>query len=135
MTDEKVNETPEETPEETPAEPAPDAPKADANEIEEGKTFAAIGYLGILFLIPLLAAKDNKFAQFHAKQGMMLFIVGIVVVILSVVFLFIPCIGWAIALILCLGWLVLAIMGIVKSLQGEYWKMPVLGGWAEQLNI
>lgn len=131
MTDEKTNETPEETP----AEPTPDAPKADDKEIEEGKTFAAIGYLGILFLVPLLAAKDNKFAQFHAKQGMLVFIVGIVAVILSVVFLFIPCLGWAIALILCLGWLVLAIMGIVKALQGEYWKMPVLGDWAEQLKF
>jgi uncharacterized membrane protein len=122
-------------PEEKEKKKAPDMPKADAKEIEEGKMFAAVGYLGILFLIPLLAAKENKFAQYHAKQGMLLFIVGIVVLIVSAVFLFVPCLGWAIALILCLGWLALAIMGIVKSLQGEYWKMPVLGGWAEQLNF
>ncbi|UCE28438.1 MAG: DUF4870 domain-containing protein [Candidatus Coatesbacteria bacterium] len=118
-------------------------PKSDSSEIEEGKTFAAIGYLGLLFLIPLLAARDNKFAQFHAKQGMMLCIVGIiafvVIAILSVVLWFIPCIGWLIEIILWLalfvGWLVLAIMGLVKAFQGEYWKMPVLGGWAEQLNF
>lgn len=116
-------------------EKTPDVPKADANEIEEGKTFAAIGYLGPLFLIPLLAARENKFAQFHAKQGMLLFIVGIVVGILSVVFMFIPCLGWAIALILCLGWLAVVVMGVVKALQGEYWKMPVLGDWAQQLNF
>jgi uncharacterized membrane protein len=139
MADEKTNETPEETP----AEPTPDAPKADDKEIEEGKTFAAIGYLCILFLVPLLAAKDNAFAQFHAKQGMMLTIVGfiamIVVIILSVVLSFIPCVGWAIGVLLwfvvTVGWLVLVIMGIVKALQGEYWKMPVLGDWAEQLNF
>jgi uncharacterized membrane protein len=116
-------------------EKTPEVPKPDAKEIEEGKVYAAIGYLWILFLIPLLAAKDNKFAQFHAKQGMLLFIVSIVVAILSAVLLFIPCLGWAIASILCLGWLVLAIIGIVKALQGEYWKMPVLGDWAQQLNF
>jgi uncharacterized membrane protein len=124
-------------------EKTPEAPKPDAKEIEEGKTYAGIGYLGILFLVPLLAAKDNKFAQFHAKQGMILTIAGfiaiIVVIILSVVLSFIPCIGWAIGIILWLvvviGWLVLAIMGLVKAFQGEYWKMPVLGDWAKQLNF
>jgi uncharacterized membrane protein len=121
-------------------EKTPEAPKPDAKEIEEGKTYAAIGYLGILFLIPLLAAKDNKFAQFHAKQGMVLFIAFIICAIIASILFIIPIIGWFLLgplawLIVFIGGVVLAIMGIVKALQGEYWKMPVLGGWAEQLNF
>jgi uncharacterized membrane protein len=124
----------------TEVEKAPEAPKADANEIEEGKTFAAIGYLGPLFLIPLLAAKDNKFAQFHAKQAMVLFITLIICAIIATILFIIPVIGWFLLgpiawLVVFIGGAVLVIMGIVKALQGEYWKIPILGGWAEQLNF
>ncbi len=48
-------------------------PPAATSEVDEGKALAAIGYLGILFLIPLLAKKDNKFCQHHGKQGAVLF--------------------------------------------------------------
>ena len=121
-------------------ERTPEAPKPDAKEIEEGKTYAAIGYLGILFLVPLLAAKDNKFAKFHAKQGMVLFIAFIICAIIASILFVIPFIGWFLLgplawLIVFIGGAVLAIMGIVNALQGKYWKMPVLGGWAEQLNF
>ncbi len=101
--------------------------------IEEGKIWAFIGYWGILFLVPLLGKKDNKFALFHGKQGLVLFIFWIIVVwILG----FIPIIGWFI--FRPLGWLIcviLAIIGMVKSLQGQYWKMPVLGDIAEKIKI
>ena len=99
--------------------------------VEEGKIWAFIGYWWILFLVPLLGKKDNKFALFHGKQGMVLFVFWIVI---SIIF-FIPVIG---PIINFLGWIIhiiLAIIGMVKSLQGEYWKMPVLGDIAEKINI
>lgn len=99
--------------------------------VEEGKIWAFIGYWWILFLVPLLGKKDNKFALFHGKQGMVLFVFWIVVWIIS----FIPFIGVVLGF---LGWIIgviLAIIGMVKSLQGEYWKMPVLGDIAEKINI
>jgi uncharacterized membrane protein len=102
-------------------------------EIDEGKIWAFIGYWGILFLVPLLGKRDNKFALFHGKQGMVLFIFLVVVVwILG----FIPIIGWFILRpIGWLIWLILAIIGMVMSLQGKYWKMPVLGDIAEKIKI
>ncbi|UCE26445.1 MAG: hypothetical protein JSW52_08830 [Candidatus Coatesbacteria bacterium] len=136
-----------------------EAPKAGDKEIEEGKTFAGIGYLGILFLVPLLAAKDNKFAKFHGKQGMVLCCAGIacsvaaviLLVLLTVVFgvlgFVIPgplsCVGSALGTIIGLviwiivfgGWLVLTIMGLINAFSGKYWKMPLLGGLAEKINI
>ena len=112
-------------------------------EIDEGKTLAAIGYLGILFLVPLLAKKENKFCQFHGKQGAVLFgmeIIGaIVLIILSVVLGFVPCAGWAVSLVLWLAFWVcalgLSIWGLVMALKGEYWKMPVIAPLAEKLNF
>ncbi len=100
--------------------------------VEEGKIWAFIGYWWILFLVPLLAKKENKFALFHGKQGLILFVLEIVVWILS----YIPVIGWfiigPIGSIICI---ILAIIGMVKSLQGQYWKMPVLGDIAEKIKI
>ncbi len=99
---------------------------------EEGKIWAFIGYWWILFLVPLLAKKENKFALFHGKQGMVLFVFEVIIWILS----YIPVIGWfiigPIGSIICI---VLAIVGMVKSLQGKYWKMPVLGDIAEKIKI
>jgi uncharacterized membrane protein len=101
-------------------------------EIEEGKIWAFIGYWWILFLVPLLGKKDNKFALFHGKQGMVLFALEIIVWILS----YVPVLGWFIigpvGSIICI---ILAIIGMVKSLQGAYWKMPVLGDIAEKIKI
>jgi len=100
--------------------------------VEEGKIWAFIGYWWILFLVPLLAKKDNKFALFHGKQGMVLFVFEVIIWILS----YIPVIGWfiigPIGSIICI---ILAIVGMVKSLQGKYWKMPVLGDIAEKIKI
>lgn len=112
-------------------------------EVEEGKTLAAIGYLGILFLVPLLAKKENAYCQHHGKQGAVLFgleVIGaVVLIIISIVMGFVPCAGWLISLVLWLafwaGALGLSIWGLVTALKGEYWKMPVIAPLAEKLNF
>ncbi len=53
-------------------------PTVDQKDVEENKIMAVIAYFGILCLIPLLAKKDSPYAQFHAKQGLVLFITGII---------------------------------------------------------
>jgi uncharacterized membrane protein len=112
-------------------------------EVEEGKTLAAVGYLGILFLVPLLAQKENPYCQHHGKQGAVLFgleVIGaIVLIIASVILGFVPCAGWLISLILWLAFwgcaLGLSVWGIVMAMKGEYWDMPVLAPLAKKLNL
>jgi len=114
-----------------------------AAEVEEGKTLAAVGYLGILFLVPLLAKKENKFCQFHGKQGAVLFglevIAFVVVLILVLILNIIPCAGAVIGTILWLAYVVcavgLSVWGLVMAVKGEYWKMPVIAPLAEKLNF
>lgn len=100
-------------------------------DIEENKVLAAIGYIWILFLIPLLAKKDSKFCQFHGKQGMILFIAWIVLV----VFGWMPIIGWFLAPILGLVLIVVSLIGIIKALTGKYWEIPFLGEYAKKINL
>lgn len=110
-------------------------------DIEEGKPLAWLSYLGLLFLVPLLALRESNFAQFHAKQGVAFFVGWIIGLIAMLIITFIlgliPIIGWILdTLLWVLFWIffaIMAILGIVRSLQGKYWKMPIFGDFAQKL--
>lgn len=100
-------------------------------DIEENKAIAVLSYIGILCLVPLLAKKESRFAQFHAKQGLVLFIVEVVVYIISII----PIIGWLIGIIGTLIFIVISVIGIIKVLNGEYWEMPLIADLAKKINL
>ena len=93
----------------------------DAQDIEKNKVMAVLAY--ILFFIPLLAAKDSKFARFHTNQGLVLFLGGIIASVVAVI----PVIGWIVAPIAGLVITVLAIIGIINALNGRAKELPVIG--------
>lgn len=96
-------------------------------DVEENKLLAALSYIHILFLVPLLAKRDSKFCQFHAKQGLVLFVVQTVIGLVA----WIPLIGWLLAAAAVL----ISIIGILKVLSGEYWKIPYLYEYSEKIKI
>jgi len=102
------------------------------NNIQDEKTIAALSYLWILVLIPLLTKKDSEFCQFHAKQGLVLLIASFAVMILGML----PIIGWLIILPFgSLFLLILAVLGLINALQGKKWEMPYLGKYAKKINL
>ncbi|MDP2631578.1 MAG: hypothetical protein Q8P30_02290 [Candidatus Uhrbacteria bacterium] len=104
-------------------------------DVQENKVIAAVGYIFVLCFIPLMFAKESKFAQFHAKQGLVLFIAELGVMIVNMVLMAIPILGWLAALALNVFLLLLAVGGILKALAGESWEMPILGKYAKNLKI
>jgi len=113
----------------------------DKADIEQNKVMALLSYLGILVLVPILAAKDSKFARFHANQGLILCIVWfawfIADYILTAVLRTVLATGlgmWSIYT-LCVTLLnlvylvftVLAIIGIINVLNGKAKELPVIG--------
>ncbi len=105
-----------------------------ADDIENNKILSLFSYLGILVLIPILAAPNSKYARFHANQGLILLITTIAYVvayaILSFILAFIPILG--ILLIFVLGlvnlvFLALMILGIVNAVTGKAKEMPIIG--------
>lgn len=102
-----------------------------SNDVEENKIVAAVGYFGLLCFIPLLLAKDSPFAQFHARQGLVLFFIWIAVLIISSI----PFIGWILSAPLNLVMLAIAIIGALKAYKGEKYRMPLLADLADKLNI
>lgn len=102
-----------------------------SKDIDENKLLAAIGYVGILCLIPLLAKKDSAFCQFHGKQGLVLFVIWLVLSMINVL----PVLGQLIWVLGSIVLLVLVILGIVHALNGEEWELPVLGKYAKQIKL
>ena len=96
--------------------------------MEGNKLLAAISYIGILFLVPLLAAKDDAFARYHANQGLVLFIANIAAAIAGFILGFIPVIGGIISFIISIALFVLMILGIINALKGEMKPLPLIGG-------
>jgi len=93
---------------------------------------SAIGYIWLLFLVPLLLKKNDEFCQFHARQGLVLFIFSLIIMVLGGI----PVLGWLI--ILPVGWIliaILALLGIINALQGKKWEMPFLGKFAKKIKI
>ena len=100
-------------------------------DIEDNKVIAAIGYLGILCLIPLLLKPKSQFCKFHGKQGLILIIGWVINFVIGII----PFIGWVLGLLGMVALAILSIIGILKSLNGEYWEMPYLSEYAKKLNI
>ena len=136
-----MSETPPPTPNPTP-DPIPDPIPttglvADPADVEKNKVMAILAYLWILVLVPIFAAKDSKFARYHANQGLILLIVFIalyiVLGILGAIVAFIPVVQMCACAFLpliglfSLAHLVLAILGIVNAANGKMQPLPVVG--------
>lgn len=115
----------------TPVENEPIAPQ----DIQENNLIALTGYLGIFFWIPLVAAKNSRFARFHANQGLVLLLANLalwtVTPLVSLILAFVPILGGILSTILPiavgiaeLGYLVL---GIYNSVKGRANELPVIG--------
>ncbi len=86
-----------------------------------------LGWLtGLLFL---LLEKDNQFVRFHAMQSLVVFLGLSILGFLSGV---VPIIGPLIAPLILPVWLVLWVLLMFKAYQGERYKLPWIGDFAER---
>ncbi len=99
----------------------------DPADIEANKVLSLLSYLGILWLIPLLAAPNSRFARFHTNQGLILWIANLIVGVAGGLLAIIPILGWLVALALSIIMLVLMIIGIVNAVQGRAKQLPIIG--------
>lgn len=96
---------------------------------KKNTAMAVVAY--ILFFIPLLTgdAKKDAFVKYHTKQGLVLFLL---VVLLNVVDWIMPFyFWWTINRILSLGTLVLLIIGISNAVGGKKRPLPLIGKYSD----
>lgn len=113
-----------------------DADGFDASDVRQNKVMAILSYFGILVLVPVFAAKESKYARFHANQGLALFICetgysvvyGIVRNVLNAVSYHLNFIASILSLVY-VAFFVLWIIGVVNAASGKAKKLPVIGDY------
>lgn len=113
----------------------------DPKDIEQNKVMAILAYFGILVLVPILAAKESRFARYHSNQGLLLCIAmfgwiiadGILTALLRAILwkglglwsIYSLC-GTVLNLVYVL-FTVLAIIGILNAVNGRAKELPLIG--------
>ena len=103
----------------------------DPADVQANKAMGVLSYLGILVLIPLLAAKNSPFARFHCNQGIVLALAEALAGIVLGIGRKLPLIGWIFRLaggLASVLWIVLAVIGIINAVNGQAKELPVIGG-------
>jgi uncharacterized membrane protein len=137
MTDSFFKEDPERTPQ-TEVPGLDDEHESEPGSVEgaerfssdEGRMAAIMAYIPILCFVPLLSMKDNPEARFHARQGVLLFLIELV----AVLFLFdtISDLVFKGILLVAAG---LSVAGIVFAVQGKNYRLPFIGDLAEKSKL
>lgn len=103
----------------------------DPQDINDNKGMSVLAYIGILFLIPLLACPNSRFARYHTNHGLVLFLLEVAIGVVTGIFGIIPIAGLIIGgLISAVGGiftLVLMILGIINAAQGQAKELPLIG--------
>ena len=102
---------------------APDAPVS-------ARAWAVLSYISFFCFVPLLARRDDAFVLEHARQGLLLFVTSLMLLIIG----FTSGIGHVVMHIGSLFLLLFSLMGIYYALTGAHWTMPVLGKPARALK-
>lgn len=103
----------------------------DPQDINNNKGMSVLAYIGFLFLVPLLACPNSKFARYHTNQGLVLFLLEFALGVVTGILGIIPIAGLIIVgLLSAVGGiftLVLMIMGIINAAQGQAKELPLIG--------
>ena len=94
-----------------------------------------LSYLGLFGLIPLLTKKDDPEIQWHAKNGLTLIGAELAWFVLQIVLGFIPVLGCGVHILACgvwLGFVILRIICMVKAVQGQRMRIPIVSDYAEK---
>lgn len=105
------------------------------NPEEKGKSanpMAIISYIGPLCLIPFLAKDKDEFVKFHAKQGLVLFILEVVT---WIIFRILPFWYWYLLNIVSLVWIAFSIIGIINVVSNHKKELPIIGNLAEKIKF
>ena len=107
---------------------------------ENRNVMIVLSYLWLLALIPLLVEKDDREVQWHAKHGLVLTVVEVVVMIgLQVVVMILGaisgglgCVFTLLIPIFMLAILIVHVLCIVKGINGQRFLIPGVSEFADR---
>lgn len=107
----------------------------DREDVENNKAVAALSYLFVLFLVPLLLRRKSYFSRMHAKQGLAMFVFEIMIFVLSPLFYAIPFLGTFFIWLFYFISIVVCVWGIMRALNEKIFIVPILGKYFERIKI
>ncbi len=110
-------------------QPAPTVQQSSAPQ--KNTLMSVLSYIGPLVIVSYVVSKDDPFVKFHIKQGLVLLAIEAAVWVAGMVM-------WQLYPILSivnLGTLILSIIGIVNVVQGQQKELPLVGSFADRVNI
>jgi uncharacterized membrane protein len=126
----------------------PEQPSSDA------VLLAAVGYVPLLFFLPLFVGTREPFAKFHGRQSLVMFaavlvfniavsitdlVLGRILGNMFLIGFFFKAVAWSVhypaGFVVALAYAVLVIYGIVQAATGQYTRIPVVGAYAERLKL
>ena len=122
----------------TPPPPPPPPPPAGGSPSSDRTLMVVLAYLGILSLIPFLTKKDDPDIYWHGKNGFALFLAEMVVFVvrIALIFIRIPFLTCGLSVVFCviwLGFLAISILCIVKALNNERFRIPMISDFADKM--
>ena len=122
------------TPPPPPPPPLPGGPSPSSDRT----LMIVLSYLGLLALIPYLTKKEDPDIHWHAKNGVGLLILDVVVWVLFLVLTWVlpsNLLGCGVGMIQCVVWiglLVLHVYCIIQAVGGKRPRIPVVTDFAEK---
>ena len=122
-----------------PPPPPPGLPPPGGPASSDRTIMLILSYAWLLCLIPLFTKRDDPEVQWHAKNGLvmavLITIVDILFYILGRFFPLFTCLVSFIPCALFIAYVVVSIIAMVKAINGQRLRVPVLTDQAEKLNI
>lgn len=113
-----------------PVEPKEEAPTDDLTD--EGRLAAILSYIPFLCFVPLMNInwKENEEARFHARQGIVLFVIEMLAVIMLV-----DDVAKFVFRVLLIAAVSLAAAGIYFAIQGKRFRLPLISDIADKAKL
>lgn len=99
-------------------------------DARKNRALGAISYIWIFCVIPLLGKKSSPFAQFHAKQGLVVALAWFALWLMA----FLPIIN-LVVLPAMVYLLFVNILAIIRAWNGERWQIPFLYKYVKSLPL
>jgi uncharacterized membrane protein len=114
--------------------PAAASIASEQADIDQNRVFAVLAYIGLLFIVPLLAAPKSRFARYHTNQGIVLFlaslaaygVVGFAMIVTAVI-PFLGCLSAPLMIAIPVASFVFTILGIINAASGQFKPLPLIG--------
>ena len=107
----------------------------DAEDIKNNRAIAALSYIFVLFLVPMIIRRKSRFCRKSVKQGLALFVWEVFVWIISPILYIIPFVGSFFVSLFFITSIIFSFWGIKNSLEGKIFIIPIIGKYFKKLKI